>query len=471
MVMKTKSSLAMTLDFFKSKKISDKFMIGIISMVPIFSSHDLYAADRITINGNRLPEMSLDASKDTGLDKIFVLYNLNGVSINFNANSDNVRWMQYGNLGGGFAEEISNLSVSGHTYTMESPQGNMGYIIYDGDSSYSFWLVDYSVYKFSIDGINIPSSQECDTAELDVICNAAPIHYYTINGHQQILDREINVEYNSLVWDDETVNYKQENLTKSLASISDKITLSPPPYCNTYFTISGDRFLRYWDMEDSFESGLYATNAVDCHTEAIQGDTDSYDASNRIDTDVDGLGGSAPCEISFNAYVTDAVIHNEWQMANDEDFEDITYRINDQNLTYTFTNEGTTYVRYVGSNSDGSCESYGDVYTVSIGTSELLIPNAFSPNDDGVNDIWKVSYRSLVDFECWIFDRQGHQLYHYKDPSGGWDGKHNGKRVKSGVYYYVIQATGSDGKKYKKSGDINIIKYKGSSSSSSSSDY
>lgn len=56
--------------------------------------------------------------------------------------------------------------------------------------------------------------------------------------------------------------------------------------------------------------------------------------------------------------------------------------------------------------------------------------------------------------------RYGHQLFHFNDPSKGWDGKYKGKLVKSGVYYYVIQARGADGRKYKKSGDINIINYK-----------
>ena len=95
---------------------------------------------------------------------------------------------------------------------------------------------------------------------------------------------------------------------------------------------------------------------------------------------------------------------------------------------------------------------------MSIGASELLCPNAFTPDGDGVNDLWRVSYRSLVEFECWIFDRYGAQLYNFKDPEGGWDGKYGGKLVKPGVYFYVITAVGADGKKYKKSGDINILR-------------
>ena len=46
------------------------------------------------------------------------------------------------------------------------------------------------------------------------------------------------------------------------------------------------------------------------------------------------------------------------------------------------------------------------------------------------------------------------------DPSQGWDGKYKGKYVKSGTYYYVIQARGADGQKYNLKGDINIINLK-----------
>lgn len=452
--------------FFKSNNLSGIFRIGIISMVPIFSTIEIIANDRLSFAGNNKEVITLQAGKDTGIDDICVLYSLSGVTITYKSQSNNVRWMSYGNLGGGYAEEIHDIKIEDNSCTLNNPAGDMGYIIYDNGKTYTFWLVDYSKHAFSISNIILPDMSDCDAVELSVDCTADPIHYYTINGRQETLSRDIDLEFNTLTWSEKDGNFIQDTIIKNLPSISDRISVYPPPYCDTFFSITGDRFMHIWDMAEEKESALYVTKAVDCHTEAIPSNVNEEDTSNRIDTDVDGLGGSAPCEITFNANVTDAVIHNEWQMANDEEFEDITYRINEQNFTYTFTSEGVTYVRYVGSNSDGSCETHGDVYTVSIGASDLLVPNAFSPNDDGVNDEWKVSYRSLIDFECWIFDKQGHLLYHFTDPSGGWDGRHNGKTVKTGVYYYVINAVGSDGKKYKKSGDINIIGFKGNRNSS-----
>ena len=73
---------------------------------------------------------------------------------------------------------------------------------------------------------------------------------------------------------------------------------------------------------------------------------------------------------------------------------------------------------------------------------------------------WKVAYKSIVEFKCWIFNRWGEQIYHYQDPSGGWDGRYHGKLVPPGVYYYVIEARGADGQKYKLKGHINILRSK-----------
>ena len=66
----------------------------------------------------------------------------------------------------------------------------------------------------------------------------------------------------------------------------------------------------------------------------------------------------------------------------------------------------------------------------------------------------------LTRFKCWIFNRWGVEMYHWTDPSKGWDGKKGGKYVAPGVYFYVIEATGSDGKPIKRKGSINILRSK-----------
>jgi gliding motility-associated-like protein len=70
----------------------------------------------------------------------------------------------------------------------------------------------------------------------------------------------------------------------------------------------------------------------------------------------------------------------------------------------------------------------------------IFIPNAFSPNGDGVNDVFRVMYEgfSIVDFRISIFDRWGGEVYFGDGISLGWDGKKNGKECPGGVYVYKI---------------------------------
>lgn len=399
--------------------------------------------------------------KNTGLEAIYVLHSADGVTMHYSAQKSNVVWYRYSNLGGGYAEEISGVSHDGNDWYIPV-QGDMGYIIDDGDTRTCVWVVDYASHPMRLEGISIPSEQDCDNTTVNLSGEGDAIHYYTINGQQRTLSRGIEIAYDSQVWDDSSATFAQEPMTKTIDALTSTVLISPAVYCRTYFNVTADRFLSAWGMAQHAQSEAFIPNAVAVNTEAEQEVNDDPDyKSNQISAGTSGLGGSAPAEITFRSFCTDAVIHFEWQMSEDPEFENIDYRFTDRDLDYTFMNEGTFYVRFVGSNSDGSCEQYGDTYTVSIGTSELKCPNAFSPGaSEGVNDEWKVSYRSIIDFECWIFDRYGNEICHFTDPDQGWDGKRGGKLVKPGVYFYVVQATGADGKKYKKSGDINILRYK-----------
>ncbi|MDE6670453.1 MAG: gliding motility-associated C-terminal domain-containing protein [Muribaculaceae bacterium] len=433
-----------------------------------FFTSDSYGASLLSFEGNTYKVIDIDAEKSTGLNKIYVLNDLKGVSAIYTAseNSNSVRWYRYSNLGGGYAEEITNVEHDGNIYRLATLEGDMGYIIEDGETSYYFWIVDYNNHVFHISNVVSAAQQDCDSETLDVTGSGEAIHYYTINGQPRVLSREIEVTYYTLKWDTSTSAYIQyENVVK-LESMGSQIIVRPAALCDTEFSVVGDRFLKAWNMSESAETTNIHPHAVEVYTEVEQSDNAETSDSNVIKTDSNGMGGSAPAEISFYAYTTDGVMHEEWQMSSDPEFSEISHRFADKDLNYVFTEEGDYYLRFIGSNADGSCDAVSETYTVTIGDSELLCPNAFSPNDDGVNDIWKISYRSLLEFKCWIFDRTGKQLYHYTDPSGGWDGTYRGKKVKPGVYYYVIQATGSDGKKYKKSGDINIIRYRGGTGSS-----
>ena len=113
-----------------------------------------------------------------------------------------------------------------------------------------------------------------------------------------------------------------------------------------------------------------------------------------------------------------------------------------------------------GEDGGGELEEEFDPILITISESSLRVPNAFSPNGDGINDILKVSYKSLVKFNAYIFNRWGQQVYEWgmNDIDGGWDGKFHGTDVKDGVYFIVVKAEGSDRVKYDIKQAVNLLR-------------
>lgn len=103
-------------------------------------------------------------------------------------------------------------------------------------------------------------------------------------------------------------------------------------------------------------------------------------------------------------------------------------------------------------------------FRVVLSESKIEVPNAFSPNGDGINDYYNVfNVKSIVEFSGTIYNRWGQQLYSWgideiNCEECGWDGTYKGKPVKDGVYYAVIKAKGADGIVYEFRRDVNILR-------------
>ncbi|MDX2173645.1 MAG: gliding motility-associated C-terminal domain-containing protein [Bacteroidota bacterium] len=69
----------------------------------------------------------------------------------------------------------------------------------------------------------------------------------------------------------------------------------------------------------------------------------------------------------------------------------------------------------------------------------LNIPNAFTPNGDGVNDVWNVNLSSFSNPSLQIYSKWGQLIYDKDSPTHAWDGKWNGSDLPPGTYYYVIK--------------------------------
>lgn len=70
----------------------------------------------------------------------------------------------------------------------------------------------------------------------------------------------------------------------------------------------------------------------------------------------------------------------------------------------------------------------------------IYVPNAFSPNNDGNNDVFEVySVCQLFDYHLMVFNRWGEKVFDSTDPALGWNGEHNGIAGQVDVYVYVVQ--------------------------------
>ncbi len=419
----------------------------------------MIASAQVTFLGNGREIYEETPAANTGLNHIYVLYDTQGVSMVYNAGTDpdDVTWLRFGEQGGAYATEVEGIVRSGNITTLPQVEANCGYIIEEGTDRTYLWVVDYSKYRLALNSAMVDPESDCGTTTIHVVGSGSDIVYYTINGGRRVLDRQIKIKYNTLTWDAENAFWKETPVEETEESFKPAMAV-PAPYCNTTFTIEGDKLLKFWGEAKSVTTDEYSTVAINVETTAVQEERDN---DNEQKTDGSFLGGSAPAHITFTAHCTHAVTYKEWQVSDTQEFTNLLMTFSQDEVDYTFDDAGTTYWRFYGANSDGSCEYYSDTYTVNIGESVLLCPNIFLPGStEEVNDVWKVSYKSIVEFHCWIFNRWGNKIIEFTDPSQGWDGTYKGKQVPAGVYFYVIRAKGSDGKEYKLSGDINILRYK-----------
>lgn len=170
--------------------------------------------------------------------------------------------------------------------------------------------------------------------------------------------------------------------------------------------------------------------------------------------------GAAPMEVEFTSNVSSSTanLRYEWKVSDKSDFSTTLLSRFDQNMKYTFTASGKWFIKLYITDTNTKETFESDFFTIVISESELKVPNAFSPNGDGVNDIFIVKHKSLVKFNAVVFNRWGQELYRWNNPDIGWDGTSHGKNVNDGVYFIAIEAVGSDGIKYNHKGDINILR-------------
>lgn len=196
-----------------------------------------------------------------------------------------------------------------------------------------------------------------------------------------------------------------------------------------------------------------------------------YSVDDASDVELNpGESGSAqaPLEFSGQANINDnggRYRHiSEWRVYRSDKGEDepLLTRFDDD-ITYRLTASGgygiKLYVTFISENQD-TVQYESDPMTIVISESKLTCPDGFSPNGDGINDVYHITYQSIVKLSGIVFNRWGQKLHTFTldNLAEGWDGMQNGKPVRDGVYFVNIDAVGSDGLHYKIKKAINVLK-------------
>lgn len=193
-----------------------------------------------------------------------------------------------------------------------------------------------------------------------------------------------------------------------------------------------------------------------------------YSANNEMknppDTIFEGdkISGGAPIEIKFVSGVesdkTNLVY--EWVFSYDSKGNSIIMQRRDEETDFPIQDSGTYFVQLLITDTRTNMEYMSLPFSVVISESLFELPNAFSPNGDGINDVYKIKQlQSIVKFNAYIFNRWGQELFRWdiNNINEGWDGTFHGRTVNDGVYFIRAIAEGADGVKYEKKMAINVL--------------
>jgi len=130
-----------------------------------------------------------------------------------------------------------------------------------------------------------------------------------------------------------------------------------------------------------------------------------------------------------------------------------------QSPRHTYSGKGDYNVKLTVSRGN-SCVISTVKYSLVIiqNNNYIVIPNTFTPNGDGINDVFTVVITNIKSYHIRIYTRWGQQVYESTHILNSWDGTFNGKQAPAGVYYYLVDAVGTNNEAIKRSGFVTVIR-------------
>ncbi len=329
-----------------------------------------------------------------------------------------------------------------------------GYYIEVGGQKEYFYLFSYPNYAPSNLSLEVAEAN-CQNTQLRLQGTLPEMQYRTAAGQTRSVPRTCSITYSNSQWNDADKAWQSADTTLLDEAFHIGYYTLPDIYQKTDIALCYDQWITNIGLTpDSIFTTLeqpVAVKAVATTITTVRGVTGelSNEVDRPTDETMDPIQGSAPLDVLFHAYGTPTVEYYQWYIYKGTEL--IVQRTDDQHR-YTFLEPGSyRAVLYVSNptcpcadGNDTECQRDSVEKTIAVSESQLLVPNVFTPNGDGKNDEFRVLYRSLKEFHCWVYNRWGKLVYEWTDPAKGWDGTINGKPAAEGAYFYVIRALGTD---------------------------
>ncbi|KAB2809783.1 LamG-like jellyroll fold domain-containing protein [Phaeocystidibacter luteus] len=119
--------------------------------------------------------------------------------------------------------------------------------------------------------------------------------------------------------------------------------------------------------------------------------------------------------------------------------------------------ESGTY-EFTASSSCGDVDVDFQVFVENCDDVYIYLPNAFTPNGDGMNDVYFIENLAGLEFTWTVFDRWGAKIYQTSDPDGYWDGTFRGRLVSEGAYPIILKYKTRSGEFAEKTAFINVFR-------------
>lgn len=163
----------------------------------------------------------------------------------------------------------------------------------------------------------------------------------------------------------------------------------------------------------------------------------------------DPTSGISPLNVNFTNQSTGAVSYS-WDFGNGT-------TSSATNPSQVFTGSQTYTVMLIA--TAGPCKDTAYATIVVDDDLGMEIPNVFTPNGDGTNDVFYIKSTGVKDMELEIFNRWGQKLYTFAGSKASWDGMSGqGQVVPDGTYFFFVRATGFNGKVIEKQGTLTLLR-------------